>query len=112
MRILNSRRIKCFIFSVFIITYVGEKIVRGLTGLRTQNFRLQNEPLAKLLDGVGKIGHSHIIVTYKMLLHLVLNIPLSYKPHNQIDGVPKNGMGRKARISLENQTINLSVSSS
>ena len=112
MRILDGRRIECFIFSVFIITYIGKKIVSRLTSLCTQNFSLQNKPLTKFLDGVSQIRYSHIVVTYEMLLHLVLNIPLSYKNHNQIDGVPKNGMGRKERISLENQTINLSVSSS
>ena len=82
MRILNSRRIECFIFSIFIVTYIGKKIIRRLTGLRTQNFRLQYEPLTKLLDRVGQIGNSDIIVTYEMLLHLVLNIPLSCKFHS------------------------------
>ena len=82
VRILNSRRIECFIFLVFIVTYIGEKIIRRLTSLRTQNFRLQNKPLTKLLDGVGQIGHSDIVITYEMLLHLVLNIPLSCKFHS------------------------------
>ena len=82
MRILNSRRIECFIFSVFIITYIGETIVSGFTGLCAQNFRLQDKPLTKFLDGVSQIGHSDIIITYEMLLHLVLNIPLSYKFHS------------------------------
>ena len=82
MRILNSRRIECFIFSVFIITYIGKTIVSGFTGLCTQNFSLQNEPLTKLLNRVGQIGHSDIVITYEMLLHLVLNIPLSCKFHS------------------------------
>ena len=112
MRILDGRRFECFIFSVFIITYIRKKIVSGFTSLSAQNFRLQNKPLTKLLDRVGQIRHSYIIITYEMLLHLVPNIPLSYENHSQIDGVPKNGIGRKARISLENQIINLSVFSS
>gem|GEM_PF-4786402 len=82
MRILNGRRIECFIFSVFIITYIGEKIVSGFTSLCTQNFSLQNEPLTKLLDGVSQIRHSQIVITYEMLLHLVLDIPLSCKSHS------------------------------
>ena len=82
MRILDGRRIECFIFSIFIVTYIGKKIISGFTSLRTQNFGLQNEPLTKLLDRVSQIRHSHIIITYEMLLHLVLNIPLSCESHS------------------------------
>ena len=82
MRILDGRRFECFIFSVFIITYIGEKIVSGFTSLSAQNFRLQNKPLTKLLDRVGQIRHSYVVITYEMLLHLVLNIPLSCESHS------------------------------
>ena len=99
MRILDSRRFECFIFSVFIVTYIRKKIVSGFTSLSAQNFRLQNKPLTKLLDRVGQIRHSYVIITYEMLLHLVLDIPLSCENHSQIDGVPKKGIGRKARTS-------------
>ena len=82
MRILDGRRFECFIFSVFIITYIGKKIISGFTSLSAQDFRLQNKPLTKLLDGVSQIRHSYVIITYEMLLHLVLDIPLSCESHS------------------------------